>query len=300
MIRAVIRETGNLARELEGLVGDNEAALAPGPARPPHRDSRAPQQRAQPGDVSLTYAAPYAREFTNVGGTGRWFDASLKFPRGFALCSTNDSTDPLRGLLDPLLSALNSAANDSDAPVPPAGSGHVVAARGQASRARHLRTEPAVKKILVTSVIALLVLAGLAVLVPSLDEDRPGLTVMFPSTTSLYEGAQVKVLGVRVGTVESIEVEGTQVRVSMTYDPDVKIPADVHAVIVPPSVVGDRFVQLTPAYTGGEVLADGATLGIERSGVPLELDDTYRALDQVAGGARSAAARTTRTARCPA
>jgi len=139
-----------------------------------------------------------------------------------------------------------------------------------------------VKKILITSAVALLVLVGLAVLVPSLDEDRPELSVMFPSTTSLYEGAQVKVLGVRVGTVESIEVEGTQVRVSMSYDPDVKIPADVHAVIVPPSVVGDRFVQLTPAYTGGEVLADGAALGIERSGVPLELDDTYRALDQVA------------------
>lgn len=139
------------------------------------------------------------------------------------------------------------------------------------------------KRMVIASVLSLLVLVGLAVLVPELDEDRPGLTVMFPSTTSLYEGAQVKVLGVRVGTVESIAVEGTQVRVAMTYDPDVRLPADVHAVIVPPSVVGDRFVQLAPAYTGGDVLPDGADLGIERSGVPLELDDTYRALDQLAG-----------------
>lgn len=138
------------------------------------------------------------------------------------------------------------------------------------------------KRIILTTVAALLVLTGIAVVRPLLAEDRRELTVMFPKTTSLYEGAQVKVLGVRIGTVESIEVEGTEVRVHMTYDADVELPADVHAVIVPPSVVGDRFVQLAPAYTGGEVLADGAELGVERSGVPLELEDTYRALDQVA------------------
>ena len=109
------------------------------------------------------------------------------------------------------------------------------------------------------------------------------LTVTFPSTISLYEGAQVKVLGVRVGTVESIEVVGTSVRVELSYDDEVDLPADVSALVVPPSIVGDRFVQLAPAYTGGLVLPDGAELGLERSGVPLELDDTYRALDQVAG-----------------
>jgi phospholipid/cholesterol/gamma-HCH transport system substrate-binding protein len=110
------------------------------------------------------------------------------------------------------------------------------------------------------------------------------MTVMFPSTTSLYQGAQVKVLGVRVGTVDSIQVKGTQVQVELSYDPEVKLPADVHAVIVPPSVVGDRFVQLAPAYTGGPVLQDRARLGITRAGVPLELEDTYRALDKTAVG----------------
>ncbi|WP_246383335.1 MCE family protein [Nocardioides stalactiti] len=137
--------------------------------------------------------------------------------------------------------------------------------------------------MIIVSVAAVLVLVGLATLRPALSEDQHTLTVMFPRTTNLYEGAKVKVLGVPVGTVDAIEVEGTEVRVSISYDPDVRLPADVHAVIVPPSVVGDRFIQLAPAYTGGDVLADGAELGIERSGVPLELDDTYRALDKVAG-----------------
>ena len=140
------------------------------------------------------------------------------------------------------------------------------------------------RKILVTSVVAILVLAAMVGARAALREDARHLTVMFPSTTSLYEGAQVKVLGVRVGTVDSIEVKGTQVQVEMSYDPEVKLPADVHAVIVPPSVVGDRFVQLAPAYTGGEVLQDRARLGVERAGVPLELEDTYRAVDKAAVG----------------
>ena len=47
--------------------------------------------------------------------------------------------------------------------------------------------------------------------------------------------------------------------------------------IVAPSIVGDRFVQLTPVYEGGEVLADGAVLDTDRTSIPLELDQIYRA-----------------------
>lgn len=133
-------------------------------------------------------------------------------------------------------------------------------------------------KVVALAVVAALTLAAVALMRP----DQRRLTMMFPSTTSLYEGAQVKVLGVRVGSVESIDVVGAQVRVAMAYDPEVKLPADVHGVIVPPSIVGDRFIQLTPAYTGGPVLPDGARLGASRASIPLELDDTYRALNQVA------------------
>jgi phospholipid/cholesterol/gamma-HCH transport system substrate-binding protein len=61
----------------------------------------------------------------------------------------------------------------------------------------------------------------------------------------------------------------------------VQVPADAKAVIVAPSVVGDRYVQLTPAYTHGPVLRDGAVLDTSRTAVPLELDDIYSHLDQL-------------------
>ena len=45
--------------------------------------------------------------------------------------------------------------------------------------------------------------------------------------------------------------------------------------------MGDRFVQLTPVYGGGEVLADGVILDEDRTAVPLELDEIYSGLDKL-------------------
>ena len=50
--------------------------------------------------------------------------------------------------------------------------------------------------------------------------------------------------------VDTVEPSGTDVVVTMSYDAEVKLPADAQAVIIAPSLVGDRFVQLTPAYHG--------------------------------------------------
>jgi len=107
-------------------------------------------------------------------------------------------------------------------------------------------------------------------------------TAHFPRSVSLYEGSDVRVLGVAVGKVEQVAPSGTEVVVTMSYNEDVKIPADAEAVIISPSVVGDRFVQLTPVYEDGdEVLADGAELSTERTSVPLELDEIYSSLNDL-------------------
>lgn len=106
-------------------------------------------------------------------------------------------------------------------------------------------------------------------------------TVDFDRTVSLYEGSKVRILGVDVGTVEKLTPMGTKVRATLTWDADVKVPADVQAVVVSPSVVGDRFVQLTPAYTSGATLRTGTHLDQTRTAVPTELDDTFEQLDRV-------------------
>jgi virulence factor Mce-like protein len=146
-----------------------------------------------------------------------------------------------------------------------------------------------VKRFLVPLIVLLFVVAaGVSVLG---GDSTKTVVAHFPRAISVYEGSDVRVLGVPVGTVTEVEPTGTDVTVTMTYDDSVKLPGDAKAVIIAPSVVGDRYVQLTPVYSGtGRVLADGAELGTEDTSQPLELDQIYESLDRlnVALGPRGA------------
>jgi len=137
-----------------------------------------------------------------------------------------------------------------------------------------------VRKLIVPLVLLALVAAAAFTLFRGGD-DKKYLTASFPRTVSLYEGSEVRVLGVPVGQVETVKPAGDVVEVKMQYDAKVEVPADAQAVIVAPSVVGDRFVQLTPVYTGGEMLQDGAVLDTDKTSTPLELDQVYQSIDDL-------------------
>lgn len=135
------------------------------------------------------------------------------------------------------------------------------------------------KKFIIPGIILILVAAAAVVMFSS--EDRKTLTASFPRTVSLYEGSDVRVLGIPVGQVDKVTPNGTSVKVEISYDAEIDIPADAQAVIVSPSVVGDRFVQLTPVYQGGAKLKDGAVLDEKSTATPLELDEIYRSIDDL-------------------
>lgn len=126
--------------------------------------------------------------------------------------------------------------------------------------------------VLVVIVLALLA-AAVVLTIPR--NGSTTLTADFPRAVSLYAGSDVKILGVTVGKVDAVDPTGTRVAVKMSIDGKYKIPADAKAVVISPSIVGDRFVQLTPVYTGGPQLPDGAKLGLDRTAVPLELDQIF-------------------------
>jgi phospholipid/cholesterol/gamma-HCH transport system substrate-binding protein len=107
------------------------------------------------------------------------------------------------------------------------------------------------------------------------------ITAYFPSAVGLYVGNSVRVLGVEMGTVTAVKPMGDQVRVDMDYDRSVAVPANAQAAIVAPSLVSDRYVQLAPAYTGGARIADNAVISLDRTAVPLEVDELYSSLDKI-------------------
>ncbi len=131
--------------------------------------------------------------------------------------------------------------------------------------------------------LAALLVATLAVGVYLVWPSRMGHTVIgyFTSAVGLYPGDDVRVIGVPVGKIDSIEPRATDVKVTMTVKDGVKIPADAKALVIAPNLVSARFVQLTPAYTGGAVMADGAEIGLDRTAVPVEWDEVKEQLTQL-------------------
>ena len=108
------------------------------------------------------------------------------------------------------------------------------------------------------------------------------ITAYFTSTVGLYVDNTVNVQGIPVGTVDDIVPVGNLVRVVLKVDNDIRVPADAQAVIIAPTLVSDRYVQLGPSYTGGPVMPDGAIIPADRTAVPVELDAVYKSLNTIA------------------
>ena len=134
-------------------------------------------------------------------------------------------------------------------------------------------------RTLVVAATVLLLLAGTWVVLLRDTTETKTVTAHFPRAVSVFEGTDVRILGVNVGRVTEVTPEGNSVRVEMEYAAKYQVPADAQAVIVTPTLVSDRFVQLTPAYdSGDELMADGADIALPDTGVPVELDRIYASL----------------------
>ncbi|AWT56718.1 MCE family protein [Mycolicibacterium smegmatis] len=128
--------------------------------------------------------------------------------------------------------------------------------------------------------LAALLLVTLGVGIYQVWPSRGGLklTAYFTNAVGLYPGDQVRVVGVPVGTIDSIEPRPSDVKIEMTLDRGVKVPADAKALIIAPNLVAARFIQLTPAYTEGDEMADGTSIGLDRTAVPVEWDQVKEQL----------------------
>lgn len=135
--------------------------------------------------------------------------------------------------------------------------------------------------VALAGVLAVLLAAGIWIVNSNLGGRT--VTAYFSNASALFPDNQVEVLGVPVGKIDSVTPEGTQVRVDMTItDQDLRLPANVNAVVISPSLVTGRYVQFTPTYSSGPELRDGAVIPISRTAVPLGVDDLARTATQLA------------------
>ncbi|MER7201121.1 MCE family protein [Streptomyces sp. CB01635] len=138
------------------------------------------------------------------------------------------------------------------------------------------------RRHIVVGVVVLAVLAaGGLVGVRALGGGGTTVTAYFDRAVGVYAGSDVRILGVRVGSVGSVHPQGKQVRVILGLDEGVRVPEGARAVVVAPSIVADRYVQLTPAYTAGPALAAGAVLPASRNRTPVEIDQLYDSITEL-------------------
>jgi len=128
--------------------------------------------------------------------------------------------------------------------------------------------------------VLVVVAAGLLALPACADAPKGiKLTAYFPKAVSLYEQGDVKILGLSSGKVTDVEVVDTRVKVEIQLNEGTKVPEDVQATIVPLSLIGERYVQLFPAWTNGEPEAkSGTVIPLERTSIPVEPDEALAAL----------------------
>ncbi|MFR9753691.1 MCE family protein [Nocardia sp. 004] len=141
-----------------------------------------------------------------------------------------------------------------------------------------------VAKTLMIGAVALV--TGSCSLLPSSVDNALGntmrITADFENIAGVYEGNPVTVLGLAVGTVDKVVPRGTLVEVHMSIDNDVKIPKEAMAAIVSPSIVTDRHIELTPVYTSGDTMSEGAHIPKANTRTPVELDRMIETIDQFA------------------
>lgn len=126
--------------------------------------------------------------------------------------------------------------------------------------------------------VAVLIVAGLVGAVTSGGGSTRTIFAQFSEAPGLYAGNHVDILGIPVGSVTDIKPGPDYVLVQMSVRSDVDIPAGAGAVIMAPTVVADRFVQLLPAYQGGPTMASGTVIPISRTAIPQSVDLVVKAL----------------------
>ena len=130
--------------------------------------------------------------------------------------------------------------------------------------------------------LAALLLAATAFVVHARAFDPTKITAVFTTATAIYPGDQVRISGVKVGTISAIRPNGAQADVDIEVDHGIGVPADARAIIVAQNLVSARFIQLAPAYESGPRMLSGATIGVERTAVPVEWDEVKEQLNRLA------------------
>jgi phospholipid/cholesterol/gamma-HCH transport system substrate-binding protein len=129
------------------------------------------------------------------------------------------------------------------------------------------------------AVIAVLVYLGVTKSIPFMGHYE--VRAAFASSNNIRPGSPVRIAGVEVGKVESVERAGAQgaIVTMRIQDNGRPIHADATAKIRPRIFLeGNFFVDMTAGTPSAPELEDGATIPVQQTATPVQLDEVLTAL----------------------
>ena len=121
---------------------------------------------------------------------------------------------------------------------------------------------------IITGTIVLIVAAGFLVFIIkvggfSADNENYNLNTSFRSAEGIDTGTEVRMAGVKIGTVKSLSLnaETLQADVKLKIEKSILIPNDSSAVISSEGLLGGSFLEIVPGgsfdnYAAGEIIED--------------------------------------------
>jgi phospholipid/cholesterol/gamma-HCH transport system substrate-binding protein len=134
-------------------------------------------------------------------------------------------------------------------------------------------TSTLIKSIVFTVVTVLATVALAGTIRNSTGEDGTRYTAMFADATSLNKGDDVRMAGVKVGTVQDIEVTDDSVaKVAFSVTNNVHLTSGAQAELRFRNLVGQRYISLTPSEdASARPLPAGHTFSLEETRPALDL-----------------------------
>lgn len=127
---------------------------------------------------------------------------------------------------------------------------------------------------LLGAIVLIVAMGFLAFAYRSSQVERNGdyeLIARFDKVDGLEQGSDVRISGIRVGTVidQSLDPETYRAEVRFTLRDDIQLPADTSAAVVSNGLLGGKYLALVP---GGdiEMLEPGGEITLTQSAVNLE------------------------------
>jgi phospholipid/cholesterol/gamma-HCH transport system substrate-binding protein len=135
----------------------------------------------------------------------------------------------------------------------------------------------------VVGLIGVLLIFGMvgAAFIPQLLKKSYPVSAVFSDGSGIKAGDDVKMAGVKIGTVTGIlpDRRNGNVRVTMKLDEGVTLAADSHAEIALETLLGTKFVRFSGAVRAPflkDLAADRRIIPVERTKVPFDVFETFK------------------------